>query len=104
MSALACGDFKHSFFPPCPGSSLHIPAVAFGLGMYTERPLEETGVDPALPSCGNYPTGEAALLPQGSLHWGKADQLKGALSLLGLLASLSPQVASEQTDARFVLT
>lgn len=48
--------------------------------------------------------GEAALLPQGSLHWGKADQLKGALFLLGLLASLSPQVASEQTDVRFVLT
>ena len=48
--------------------------------------------------------GEAALLPRGSLHWGKADQLKEALSLLGLLASLSPQVASEQTDARFVLT
>lgn len=48
---------------------------------------------------------EAALLPWGSLHWGKADWASKALSLVGpSLASLSPQVASEQTDARFVLT
>lgn len=40
----------------------------------------------------------------GSLHCAKADRLKGALSLPGLLASLSPQVASAQADAGFVLT
>lgn len=37
-----------------------------------------------------------------SVH--QADRLKGALSLPGLLASLSPQVASAQADAGFALT
>lgn len=72
--------------------------------MWAEGPLWEPGPGPALLSYSNYPMGQPPCSLRGSLQWGKADRLKGALSLLGLLASLSPQVASVQTDAGFVLS
>lgn len=104
----ACGSqgsgiFKPRLFVASPGSNGTCQSWALVPGMWTGG-LHGSPALAQLLSCNNYPPVLPPCALQGSLHQGKADRLKGPLSLLGLLASQSPQVASAQADAGFLLS
>lgn len=99
------GFFKPSCFPPASWEPFAHPSSGLWSGRRGQRgPHARMGLTLVFRPAAIILLGSAALPPRGLPLLGQADQLKGALSLRGLLASLSPQVASVQTDAGFVLT